>query len=110
MTLLLVGTSHRLAPLEIRERVALDADGEAALAARLGEGGEAVCVSTCNRTELYLAATDTAAAAERATDALAELGGIDRTELDPYLYRLEEEAAALHLFRVAAGLDSLVPG
>jgi glutamyl-tRNA reductase len=110
MKLLLVGTSHRLAPVEVRERVALDADGEAALAQRLGEGGEAVCLSTCNRTELYLAASDTEAVGDRATAALAELGGIPRIELQPYLYRLEQDAAAAHLFRVAAGLDSLVPG
>ena len=110
MRLLLVGTSHRLAPVEIRERVALDGEGEAALARRLGEGGEAVCLSTCNRTELYLAAADTDAAGERATAELADLGKIGRSELEPYLYRLEHEAAAMHLFRVAAGLDSLVPG
>ena len=110
MRLLLVGTSHRLAPVEIRERVALDPEGEAALASRLGESGEAVCLSTCNRTELYLAASDTDAAGERATDELAELGGIPRAELEPYLYRLEQEAAAAHLFRVSGGLDSLVPG
>ena len=110
MRLLLVGTSHRLAPIEVRERVALDGEGEAALAHRLGESGEAVCLSTCNRTELYLAASDTEAAGDRATDALADLGGIARAELEPYLYRLEQESAATHLFRVAAGLDSLVPG
>ncbi|HEX2292295.1 MAG TPA: glutamyl-tRNA reductase [Gaiellaceae bacterium] len=110
MRLLVVGTSHRLAPIEVRERVALDADGEASLARRLGESGEAVCLSTCNRTELYLGGTDAEAAAERATAALADLGGIARPELEPYLYRLEQEAAATHLFRVAAGLDSLVPG
>lgn len=110
MRLLLVGTSHRLAPLEVRERVALGPEGEAALARRLGESGEAVCLSTCNRTELYLAADDTGAAGERATEALADLGGVPRAELEPYLYRLEQEAAATHLFRVAAGLDSLVPG
>ena len=110
MRLLLVGTSHRLAPLAVRERVALDAEGESALARRLGESGEAVCLSTCNRTELYLAAGDTAAAGERATAELADLGGIPRADLEPYLYRLEQEAAATHLFRVAAGLDSLIPG
>ena len=110
MRLLLVGTSHRLAPVEVRERVALDPEGEAALAGRLGESGEAVCLSTCNRTELYLAAADADAAEERATAELADLGGISRTELEPYLYRLEQDAAAAHLFRVAAGLDSLIPG
>ena len=110
MRLLVVGTSHRLAPVEVRERVALDGDGEAALAQRLGESGEAVCLSTCNRTELYLAAADADAAGDRATAALADLGQIPRAELEPYLYRLEQAAAATHLFRVAAGLDSLVPG
>jgi len=110
MKLLVVGTSHRLAPVEIRERVALGPEGESALAHRLGEGSEAVCLSTCNRTELYLAAADTDAAHERATAELADLGGIPRAELEPYLYRLEQDAAATHLFRVAAGLDSLIPG
>ena len=64
--------------------------------------GEAVCLSTCNRTELYLVDTDPEAAEARASKAL--LG--DEVEL----YRMTDEAAALHLFRVAAGLDSLVPG
>lgn len=110
MKLLLVGTSHRRAPVEIRERVAVDADGAAALAARLADGGEAVCLSTCNRTELYLAAPESTEADRRATHALSELAAVEAPALEPYLYRLEDEAAAVHLFRVAAGLDSLVPG
>jgi glutamyl-tRNA reductase len=110
MKLLLLGTSHRLAPVEVRERVAVDADAAADLAARLAGEEEAVCLSTCNRTELYVAATDSTEAERRATDTLAELAGVEPAELEPYLYRLEHEAAAVHLFRVAAGLDSLVPG
>lgn len=110
MKLLLVGTSHRLAPVEVRERVAVDADAASALAARLAGDGEAVCLSTCNRTELYLAAADPLEADRRATDTLAELAAVEPAELEPYLYRLEHEAAVVHLFRVAAGLDSLVPG
>ena len=75
--------------------------------ARLAEGGrEAVCLSTCNRTELYVAADD-AESAER--DAVAVLAALE-PEVEPALYRLHDRAAALHLFRVAAGLDSLVPG
>jgi glutamyl-tRNA reductase len=101
--LVLVGLSHRVAPVEIRERVALDLDAAAALAAELGE---AVCLSTCNRTELYLAAEDAPEAEAAAAAALSRLAG---EHLDS-LYRLHDEAAALHLFRVAAGLDSLVPG
>ncbi|MGZ4353366.1 MAG: glutamyl-tRNA reductase [Gaiellaceae bacterium] len=101
--LVLVGLSHRVAPVEIRERVALDLDAAAALAAELGE---AVCLSTCNRTELYVAAEDAPEAEAAAAAALSRLAG---EHLDS-LYRLHDEAAALHLFRVAAGLDSLVPG
>ncbi|MGZ8694612.1 MAG: glutamyl-tRNA reductase [Gaiellaceae bacterium] len=108
MSLVLVGTSHHHAPVEVRERVALDGEAAAALAARLGaEGGEAVCLSTCNRTELYLAAQDDADAQARAEAALSGLAGAD---IGPVLYRLRDEAAALHAFRVAAGLDSMVPG
>ena len=110
MKLLLIGTSHRLAPVEVRERVAVDPDGAAALATRLAGEGEAVCLSTCNRTEIYVAASHPLEADRRATEALAELAEIDLADLEPFLYRLEHEAAAVHLFRVAAGLDSLVPG
>jgi glutamyl-tRNA reductase len=110
MTLLLVGTSHRLAPVEVRERVALDVDRAAELASRLAGDGEAVCLSTCNRTEVYLAASDPVDADRRATEMLAELAAVETAELEPYLYRLKHDAATIHLFRVAAGLDSLVPG
>jgi glutamyl-tRNA reductase len=110
MNLLLVGTSHRLAPVEVRERVALDPEGAAALSAKLAQSGEAVCLSTCNRTELYLAAENGHDADREATEALASLAGVEPAELEPYLYRKQQEAAAVHLFRVAAGLDSLVPG
>jgi glutamyl-tRNA reductase len=99
MHLVLVGTSHHHAPVELREQVALDRESAHALAAELGE---AVVLSTCNRTELYLAAADADEAEARAVGALADV--------EPALYRLRDRAAALHLFRVAAGLDSLVPG
>jgi glutamyl-tRNA reductase len=107
MRLVLVGTSHHRAPLELRERVALDREAARELAARLAtEGTEAVCLSTCNRTELYLAAGDGDEAERAAVAALAEL----EPAVEQALYRLRDQAAALHLFRVAAGLDSLVPG
>ncbi|HVS84770.1 MAG TPA: glutamyl-tRNA reductase [Gaiellaceae bacterium] len=107
MRLVLVGTSHHHAPVELRERVALEHDAARELAARLAAGGrEAVCLSTCNRTELYLAADDGDAAERDAVAALASL----EPEVEAALYRLRDQAAALHLFRVAAGLDSLVPG
>ena len=56
MNLSLVGVSHHQAPIELRERVAVDLDGAAALARALADGCEAVVLSTCNRTEIYLAA------------------------------------------------------
>jgi glutamyl-tRNA reductase len=103
MRLVLVGTSHHHAPVELRERVALDGEHAARLSLELGE---AVCLSTCNRTELYVVADDAEEAELRAVAALAEL----EPQVEPALYRLRDQAAALHLFRVAAGLDSLVPG
>ncbi len=113
MKLALVGVSHHTASVELRERVAIDPASAAALAQELvhGSGGrnEAVVLSTCNRTELYVASVDhdVGEAAERA---LLELAGADADALAPVAYRLADESAALHLFRVAAGLDSLVPG
>ncbi len=99
MRLWLAGISHHRAPVEVRERVALSLGRAAALAREVaGEDGEAVCLSTCNRTEIYLAAEE-----DRAAAALGP-------EVQAYVYRLTDEAAALHLFRVAAGLDSMVPG
>jgi len=98
--LTLVGLSHHVAPVELRERVVLDRDEAAAFARDLAP---AVCLSTCNRTELYLAGGQE----DRAAAALAELAG---EPLDGVLYRLHDDDAALHLFRVAAGLDSLIPG
>jgi glutamyl-tRNA reductase len=103
MHLVLVGTSHHRAPIELRERVALDRDQAKELAERLGE---AVCLSTCNRTELYVVADDVEEAERRSVAALAEL----EPDVEHALYRLRDQAAALHLFRVAGGLDSLVPG
>jgi glutamyl-tRNA reductase len=107
VSVVLVGVSHHEAPVELRERAALDAARSAKLAAQLaGDHGEAVCLSTCNRTELYLASDSADEAEQRAEAALLAL----EEELGPALYRLRDEAAALHLFRVAAGLDSMVPG
>ena len=107
MRITLVGVSHHGAGVELRERVALRLEeaGEvaAALAAR---AGEAVCLSTCNRTELYVAHDDDFDAHRLAAELLLER----EPELASALYRLRDESAALHLFRVAAGLDSLVPG
>jgi glutamyl-tRNA reductase len=110
MRLALVGVSHQTAPVELRERVAVDLDGAAAFARELADRCESVVLSTCNRTEVYLAADDDRDLDRRAQEALLRLAGDEDGALAPVLYRLGDESAALHLFRVAAGLDSMVPG
>ena len=100
MTLSLVGISHHVAPVELRERVALPLERAASLARALGD---AVCLSTCNRTEVYLAGDDGGGP----SSSLEEIAG---EPLRSVAYRMHDDAAALHLFRVSAGLDSLIPG
>ncbi len=107
MNLHLVGLSHQGTPVEVRERAFVPLPEAADLSSRLAESGEAVCLSTCNRTELYLVGDD---AGGRGLDALAEISGLPADDLKAVVYRLTDEAAAIHLFRVAAGLDSMVPG
>jgi glutamyl-tRNA reductase len=105
MRLLLTGLSHHQTPVEVRERVALSRDAAAQLSDDLArDGAEAVCLSTCNRTEVYIAHPDAGEAEALAARAFPA------GEASAALYRLHDEAAALHLFRVAAGLDSMVPG
>jgi glutamyl-tRNA reductase len=110
MRVVFVGTSHRRAPVELRELVAFGSKRSGEIARRLAGDGEAVALSTCNRTELYLAAEDPDTARERAVTELIGLSGLSPEELEGSLYALTDDAAALHLFRVAAGLDSMIRG
>ncbi|HEY7198183.1 MAG TPA: glutamyl-tRNA reductase [Gaiellaceae bacterium] len=110
MNVVLVGTSHRRAPVELRELVAFGAARSGEIASGLAEDGEAVALSTCNRTELYLVDPDPDRARTRAVAELTALSGMRARELDASLYAMTDEAAAVHLFRVAAGLDSMVRG
>jgi glutamyl-tRNA reductase len=101
----LLGTSHRHAPLERRERLRLDDASAAAIEERLArEGLEAVVLSTCNRTELYVAGPDARGVRLRAE---AEFSGLGAPAAP---FHHDDEHAARHLCRVAAGLDSLVVG
>jgi len=113
MRLLLVGISHRTAPVDLRERVDFQtlgiADALRGVTAR-GAAEEAVIVSTCNRAELYIACDDTTAARTDLVRFVSEFHGIGVNELAPHIYDLHDLDAARHLFRVAAGLDSLVVG
>jgi glutamyl-tRNA reductase len=113
MHLVVVGISHRTAPLELRERLVLPCGEAARLGRRLlgaDTVAEAVVLSTCNRTEVYLFAGDTSAAERLAFARLAELGGVDAAELRAAAYTTHGDAAITHLFRVAASLDSMVVG
>jgi glutamyl-tRNA reductase len=104
--LTVVGISHHTAPLDLRERVALDRDGCRALAERLGP--ESIVLSTCNRTELYLVGDEHAE--QRAVELLTSLAGDSADQLAAVVYRYRGGDAARHLFRVAAGLDSSIMG
>jgi glutamyl-tRNA reductase len=112
LNLVLVGTNHRSAPLRVRERLAAHDHGrdlvDHVLAAE--PVAEAVGLATCNRCELYLVGADPEALRDAAVERLAELSGHDRRRLEPMLYVHAGAEAAEHLFSVAAGLDSLVPG
>lgn len=111
--LLALGLSHHTAPLALRERAAMT-EGRAAGAMREMTGAaavdEAVVVSTCNRTEIYLAAAEAVAAESLALGALAAKAEMRPTELASRLYVKRGPEAARHLFRVASGLDSVVVG
>ncbi len=111
--LLALGVSHRTAPLALREQLALT-EGRAAgvLNALVSEEpiSEAVALSTCNRTELYLVATDSVEAETAGLGVLAREAGIRPTELLGPLYSLRGSEAARHLYRVTAGLESMIVG
>ena len=113
MHLLLVGISHRTAPVELRERLDFQARGlENALATLSNREAtsEAVIVSTCNRAELYAACEDVNAGRTAIADFISDYHGVERSAVLPHIYDVTDLEAARHLFRVAAGLDSLVVG
>lgn len=111
--LLVLGVSHRTAPVAVRERLAIVPDAfEAALAELAGIPAvrEATLLSTCNRVEIYAAVGDADAAARALAESLAQRAGVPSLELATHLYEWREADAVHHLFRVASSLDSLVIG
>ncbi len=111
MPLIALGLNHLTAPVSLREQVAFDEDAaSAALRELASEPGieEAMILSTCNRTELYVGV------AEGAEDIpqvwLNRHHHLTPGKLDEFLYRHEERDAVRHVFRVATGLDSMVLG
>ncbi len=112
MRLLVTGLSHKTAPVEVRERLAF---GHESLGAALRElvkhSGvlEGMILSTCNRVEVAAAVEDSEAGDVLASF-LVEECAVDRSWIEPHLYRHEGREAMRHLFRVAASLDSMVVG
>lgn len=112
-TIAMAGLSHRTAPIELRERVHVDADSVREVVPGLLEASsveECVVLSTCNRTEFYIHSADPASAQAAAIEVIARRGGMDTQQVEPHVYRSRGYESVAHLFRVAAGLDSLVVG
>ena len=114
MALFIIGVSHETAPVAIRERLAYAESELIGALARLKEQApsvsEAALLSTCNRVELIGVGTAIDRAVKESVEFFGADRGIELPTLAPVLYRLDERAAARHLFRVGASLDSMVLG
>ncbi|HEU4330830.1 MAG TPA: glutamyl-tRNA reductase [Lapillicoccus sp.] len=111
MSLLVIGLSHRTAPIALLEAVAGAPAG--ALAHRVAASdavGESVVLTTCNRLEVYAEAVTFHGAVAAIGESLASVTGVDRTILTSHLYVHFEDRAVAHAFSVAAGLDSMAVG
>ncbi|RLV56327.1 glutamyl-tRNA reductase [Aeromicrobium phragmitis] len=113
MSVLVVGMSHKSAPVDLLERVSLDTDAGVKLSHRVLENdyvSESVVISTCNRVEIYVEAERFHGAVDEVSRLLAEHAGLGRDELVRNVYVHYDEAAVAHLFGVASGMDSMILG
>ncbi|MFD8819768.1 glutamyl-tRNA reductase, partial [Streptomyces sp. NPDC059627] len=113
MSLLVVGLSHRSAPVSVLERAALSTDAQVKLVqdtVAAEPATEAAVLATCNRIELYADVDKFHAGVAELSTLLAQHSGVGLDELTPYLYVHYEDRAVHHLFSVACGLDSMVVG
>ncbi|MFC8435653.1 glutamyl-tRNA reductase [Streptomyces sp. NPDC057253] len=113
MSLLVVGLSHRSAPVSVLERAALHVDAQVKLlqdTVAAEPAAEAAVLATCNRIELYADVDKFHAGVAELSTLLAQHSGVGLDELTPYLYVHYEDRAVHHLFSVACGLDSMVVG
>jgi glutamyl-tRNA reductase len=115
MPILMIGLNHKVAPVEVRERLAFSADRipgalEQLINDEVPEIKEVVLLSTCNRTEVYICTCDSTEGETRLREFLAERAKLPPEQLQSMLYVLQGEEAVEHLMQVAAGLDSLVLG
>ncbi|MEU3899511.1 glutamyl-tRNA reductase [Streptomyces sp. NPDC045251] len=113
MSILVVGLSHRSAPVSVLERASLNADAQLKLVqdtVAAEPAAEAAVLATCNRIELYADVDKFHAGVAELSTLLAQHSGVGLEELTPYLYVHYEDRAVHHLFSVACGLDSMVVG
>jgi glutamyl-tRNA reductase len=111
--LLLVGASHRTAPVELRERLDFGSRGLDAAVRALAErqsAAEAVVISTCNRAELYVVCDQPTVAVDDLIRFIADFHHLPAEQIRPHLYSHIDHEVARHLFRVSSGLDSMVVG
>jgi glutamyl-tRNA reductase len=113
MSVLVVGMSHKSAPIDVLEHASLDVDAAVKLSHLVLETPfvtESVVISTCNRVEIYVEAERFHGAVEEVSRLLAEQSGLDRDEFVRHVYVHFDEAAVAHLFGVASGMDSMILG
>ena len=113
MNIIVVGLSHKTAPVEIRERVAFAPTAmEKPLRQVAGLPGisEGLIVSTCNRVEIYAVSRDAETGLSQLRRFMADFHGLAAAELESHLYDYQGEAAIQHIFRVSSSLDSMVIG
>jgi glutamyl-tRNA reductase len=113
MHLFLLGVSHRTAPVELRERLdfsSRDLGTAVQTLASRQAATEAVLLSTCNRSEVYVASDDPQQARTEIVEFLASYHDVPADAFVPHLFERSDGDATRHLFRVAAGLDSLIVG
>ena len=113
MHLFLLGVSHRTAPVDLRERLDFSSRDVGAAVEALATrpaAAETVVLSTCNRSEIYVASSDPRQAQQDVVAFLADYHHVPDDVFMPHLFTSSDQDAARHLFRVAAGLDSIVVG
>lgn len=113
MGFVVIGLSHKTAPLELREKLAAEGEKGARLLKALVEAQgvtEGMLISTCNRVEAYLVAREVSEAAAGVRSVLGRESSAGAAELEKSLYVKNSGEAVAHVFRVAASLDSMVVG
>lgn len=111
MQILLVGLSHKSAPLEVRESVSfLSEQLPEALDSLKKQVGESVILSTCNRTEIYAITDNPTKTSENIQKFISKFHNLPRDAVTPHLYEFQNQDAVSHLFRVSSSLESMIVG